>query len=196
MIRNILLVFSMILFVLSQVNGQSIRLGLQPTFGYKGSYNEFGMGGLARFYKHIDLDAGISYGRMNGGGLGTGLNYLIGNRRLQPSIGMSYLKCWGSVIDVSANGQSTQYLVPRCEFVYLRANLNWRLSEGKLLNPNESAQYCLSFTYRITNYSDPTLHYLDGSHNYPFESFLNRRIGEGWGISLSMIWLSDFNRKN
>jgi hypothetical protein len=168
---------------------QSSYIGFSFAGGYKSVYNEFGITFNSRLLNHIDFECGYAKGKFNGDGYCFGLSYAPINKRIQPFIGLQYLKNFGRKFDVSSNNYSTEFKTPTCEFLYGKIGIMYKLEMHETIVENMQGFFALTFSYRYTSYENFKLKYIGGYYPFADENYLNRRIGNGYGASLSLIIL-------
>jgi len=192
-------IFYIIIFIVQVSFGlkaQSNYLGFSFGAGIKSDYNQFGILANARLFKHLDVDFGYARSKFNGGGISTGISYAPLNTKLQPFIGVQYLRTFGTRFNVGADANTTELKVLPCEFFYGKAGVMYKLgkTEDQIVeNMLMFVSLCLS--YRYTSYGDNTVRYVSGPTTYKDESYFNGRIGGGYGFSVAFTVLFGKSKK-
>jgi len=163
-------------------------IGIGMMFGSKSIYNQGGVFIYSRLFNHIDLDFGFTKGNYNGNGYSGGINFVPLKTKIQPFIGIQYSKHFGnSVFNVISNGNSTNFKINQVEFFHLKTGLMGHLHQNE--DGKRHTLINLTLSYRKTPYSEFRAYYIDGFLPYQDEEKLNSRIGDGLGISISIVLL-------
>lgn len=192
--QRIFYIITFIILFSFGLGAQSNYLGFSFGAGIKSDYNQFGILTNARLFKHLDIDFGYARSKFSGDGISTGISYVPLNKKLQPFIGIQYLRTFGQRFNVGNDANTTELKVLPCEFFYGKVGIKYKLALKEQIVENMLAFVSLCFSYRYTSYSDNTVRYVSGPTSYKDESYFNGRIGGGYGFSVALTFL--FGKKN
>lgn len=193
MYRSLLL--SLVLIGCQLANAQRIQLGGIAAVGSKSVYNEWGIGPLARFGNHVEVNLGFSYGRYNGVGFTTGLTYHVLKTRLSPFVGIEYSKSHGiGNITLHYNSYSSEIRIGTCEFLVPKVGLTLKVREENMIGSGEGFwTFCVS--NRQITYSSSPVRFLDANMPADEQNYFKQRVGSGWGFFIGYTLLFDIERK-
>jgi hypothetical protein len=170
------------------------NFGLGANLGYRSSLGDKGFTLEYKYRNSLDCYAGISYAKFNGFGFSSGSDVFILKRRVQPFVGISYNWQSGDTFYLGGDSldrtdfrvESNSHLIGIAGVRFLIHFDDQDVKSFLAVLPYISYRYYLKSASAI---------YTDGVYDIDLETRIDKRLGNGIGVGIRIIYYFDLHRQ-